>query len=146
MDSINPYSAPETEAVGGQAGFDTGIIEPLIRVSGWMMFMGVLMIILGAFGMLGGLGVMFVGGEMALVSLIYFVVSGLFIMMGVWFCQASGRLKPMHLNSPTMLREGVTKLASVIRMQGIFMLVYLLLIVVVVLFGVMGAAMFANAR
>ncbi len=133
--SENPYSAPVSEV----APESSSVIEPLTKVTGWMLLQGVVMMILGGFAVLGGIGIMFAGSVMALMGVLYLIVAGVMLAIGLWYIQAGSRLKPYNMDSPDVLTEGAQKLAAVIRLQGIMMLAYILIIVIAIVVGIGGA-------
>ncbi|MDX1564061.1 MAG: DUF5362 family protein, partial [Phycisphaeraceae bacterium] len=72
-------------------------------------------------------------------ALMYFVFAAITLAMGIWLTQASSRLKPMHANSFDILKEGVAKLAAVIRLQGIMVLVVIVIMILFFILGGIGA-------
>ncbi len=126
----SPYSAPNSNNFSRRPLTEAGPLEPLLASAGWLKFLGIFSIIMGALFVLTITGIL---------------VAWVPIWIGILLYQAGDRLSPTSDNYT--LYEGSDKLRLAIKIFGIYIIVsFVLSIFAVIAMMTLGLAMFAGMQ
>ena len=124
MSETTPSVPPQT---GGDVQFVREISAPLYASRGWMKFLGVLMIISGAF---------------MIITVVGIVIGWLPIWIGILLLRAAGSVEMAQLSGDKyQLVESLSKLRTFFTICGVLTLIQLVLLAIVLLAGGFGTIM-----
>ena len=104
------------------AGDIHALIEPLYRAKFWMQFIGVMLII---------------SGVLTALSIVGIIVAWIPIWAGIVLMQAAGAAQRAHESAnPQDFRHALGRLRIYFTIFGVFLLIYLLIMVAAMIFGI----------
>jgi len=137
MEQKNPYTSPAPQFMSAKPvaamGTPNDMLQPLINARGWLKFLGIYSIVVGA---------------IYCISIVGLIVGWLPIWIGVLLTKAAGNLEAIHRDSTgTSARYACSNIATVFTIIGVltligllFLLMYIAFLVLMLVIGIAGAA------